>query len=151
MSGKRALSVVIVGLIFLCAAIDPADSQTQQPPTVAIPQPGVPQIMTMEGRFVRVAYNNEGYVILGYQLANRSLGEEWMLIEVGMTIRDKVPNYDLTREALSSRRQTARHFPCRRSASTGRRARSFRRCRIDREPRATRSTTFRRARAGRAH
>jgi hypothetical protein len=101
MSGKRAPSVVIVGLIFLCAAIDPADSQTQQPPTVAIPQPGVAQIMTMEGRFVRVAYNNEGYVILGYQLANRSLGEEWMLIEVGMTIRDKVPDYDMTREALS--------------------------------------------------
>jgi len=57
--------------------------------------------MTMEGRFVRAAYNNEGYVILGYQLANRSIGEEWMLIEVGMTIRDNVPNYDMTREALS--------------------------------------------------
>jgi len=53
---------------------------------VQIPQPGVPQIMTMEGRFVRAAYNNEGYVILGYQLVNRSLGEEWdagVLLGVG--------------------------------------------------------------------
>jgi hypothetical protein len=57
--------------------------------------------MTMEANFVRAAYNNEGYVILGYQVANRSLGQEWMLLEVGVTIRDKVPDYDLTREALS--------------------------------------------------
>ena len=55
----------------------------------------------MEGKFVRAAYNNEGYVILGYQLANRSLGEEWMLLEVGVTVRDGVPDYKLTREALS--------------------------------------------------
>ena len=34
---------------------------------IKIPEPGVPQIMTMEGRYVRAAYNNEGYVILGYQ------------------------------------------------------------------------------------
>ena len=66
-----------------------------------IPQPGVPQIMTMEGKFVRAAYNNEGYVILGYQLVNRSIGEEWMLLEVGMTVRDGVPYYKLTRDALS--------------------------------------------------
>ena len=57
--------------------------------------------MTMEGKFVRAAYNNEGYVILGYQLANRSLGEEWMLLEVGMTVRDRVPDYTLKRDALS--------------------------------------------------
>jgi hypothetical protein len=68
---------------------------------VQIPQPGVPEILTIEGKFVRAAYNNEGYVILGYQVANRSIGQEWMLLEVGVTIRDKVPDYDLTRGALS--------------------------------------------------
>jgi hypothetical protein len=66
-----------------------------------MPQPGVPQIMTMEGKFVRAAYNNEGYVILGYQVSNRSIGEEWMLLEVGMTVRDGTPNYTLKRDALS--------------------------------------------------
>ena len=55
----------------------------------------------MEGKFVRAAYNNEGYVILGYQLANRSLGEQWMLLEVGMTVRDGVPNYEFNRAAVS--------------------------------------------------
>ena len=57
--------------------------------------------MTLEGKFVRAAYNNEGYVILGYQPANRSLGEEWMLLEIGVTLRDKVPDFKLTRDALS--------------------------------------------------
>ena len=57
--------------------------------------------MTLEGNFVRAAYNNEGYVILGYQLANRSLGEEWMLLEVGMTVLDRTPDYTLTRAAMS--------------------------------------------------
>ena len=66
-----------------------------------IPQPGVPQIMTMEGKFIRVAYNNEGYVILGYQAANRSVGEEWLLLEIGVTLRDGVPDYKMTRDALS--------------------------------------------------
>ncbi len=66
-----------------------------------IPEAGVPEIMTMEGKFVRAAYNNEGYVILGYQLANRSIGEGWMLLEVGITVRDSVPDYRLRRDALS--------------------------------------------------
>ena len=75
--------------------------------------------MTIEGKFVRAAYNNEGYVILGYQASNRSIGEEWMLLEVGMTVRDNAPDFRLTREASRSRRLMARRFPCRRSASTG--------------------------------
>ena len=57
--------------------------------------------MTMEGKFVRAAYNNEGYVILGYQLANRSIGEDWMLLEIGVTVLDRTPDYRLKREALS--------------------------------------------------
>jgi hypothetical protein len=73
----------------------------QEPPKVKVPEPGVPQIMTMEGRYVRIAYNNEGWVTLGYKLANLSVGEPWMLLEVGVALRDGVPDYELTREAVS--------------------------------------------------
>ena len=66
-----------------------------------IPEPGVPQIMTLEGNFVRVAYNNEGYVILGYQIANRTVGEDWIMLYVGITMMEKVPTYELKRDALS--------------------------------------------------
>jgi hypothetical protein len=100
MTCARMLAVVLVGLVSLAAA-PPVSAQTKEKPVVQIPQAGVPEIMTMEGKFVRAAYNNEGYVILGYQLANRSLGEEWMLLEVGLTVMDRVPNYDITPAAFS--------------------------------------------------
>ena len=150
MNRTIARLLVFVGIVLLGVALaPPAAAQAQEPPKVQIPQPGVPEIMTMEGKFVRAAYNNEGYVILGYQVANRSVGEEWMLLEVGMTVRDEMPDYDAeARRASRSRRPTARRFPCRRSRSTGRA--TPRRCRTGRRSSATRSTTSRRARAGRA-
>ena len=101
---KRTIAFLpmFAGVVLLGAALaPPAAAQAQQPPKVQIPQSGVPEIMTMEGKFVRAAYNNEGYVILGYQASNRSVGEEWILLEVGMTVRDRTPNYTLKREALS--------------------------------------------------
>jgi len=90
----RALAVGLVSLWPLVAA-------AQDKPRVQIPQPGVPQIMTLEGRYVRVAYNNEGYVIVGYRAANLSVGDDWMLLEVGIALRDGVPDYTLTRDAVS--------------------------------------------------
>lgn len=100
MKRRTSLSLIVVGLATLWLRA-PIDGQTQDRPSVQMPQPGVAEIMTLEGTFVRAAYNNEGYVILGYQLANRSVGEEWMLLEVGMTVLDRTPAYTLTREALS--------------------------------------------------
>ena len=101
MNAKNALLLMLVGLVSLWTPAAQGDSPTQEKPTVQIPKPGVAEVMTMEGKFVRAAYNNEGYVILGYQLANRSIGEEWMLLEVGMTVRDSTPAYKLKRDALS--------------------------------------------------
>jgi hypothetical protein len=103
MKAKKVLLLLVVGLV---AAWPPAiqggvRSQEKPPVQVQIPKPGVPEIMTMEGKFVRAAYNNEGYVIIGYQLANRSIGEEWMLLEVGVTVLDRTPDYRLKREAFS--------------------------------------------------
>jgi hypothetical protein len=99
MDSRRALLVGFVGLMSVWPL--QAYAQSQEKPVVQIPQAGVPQIQTMEGKFVRAAYNREGYVILGYQASNRSIGEEWMLLEVGMTVLDDIPDYRLTREALS--------------------------------------------------
>ena len=40
----------------------------------------------VQGTFVRVATTNDGWVTLGYRIANESVGKEWMLLEVGMTV-----------------------------------------------------------------
>ena len=103
MKSRQALVVAIVGLMSLWPLQTKGDAQGQEKPkpTVQIPQPGVPEIMTMEAKFVRAAYNNEAYVIMGYQASNRSVGEEWMLLEVGMTVMDKTPDYKLNRDAIS--------------------------------------------------
>src|SRR5512143_822031 len=91
------LSLAAVGVL----AAWPLAASAQEKPKVKIPEPGVPQVMTMEGRYVRAAYNNEGYVILGYKLANLSVGEPWMLLETGFALREGVPDYELTRGAIS--------------------------------------------------
>ncbi len=100
MNTKRLLSSAMAGVISMWPLAAPGGTQAE-PPKVQIPQAGVPEVMTMEGRYVRAAYNNEGYVILGYRLVNLSVGEEWMLLEVGVALRDGVPEYELTREAVS--------------------------------------------------
>jgi hypothetical protein len=97
----KLLSPVVLALISAAALAASGGGQTQQKPTVKIPEPGVPQIMTLEGTYIRAAYNNEGYVILGYKVANQSIGDEWMLLDFGTTVRDGVPNYTLKRDALS--------------------------------------------------
>jgi len=87
--------------IAIALALATARPDAQDKPKVAIPEPGVSQIMTLEGLFVRAAYNNEGYVILGYRTANMSLGDEWMMLEIGTTMREGQPAFKMTRSAIS--------------------------------------------------
>jgi hypothetical protein len=70
-------------------------------PQVTAPQPTVPEVFTLMGQYVRVAYNNEGYVTIGYRAAQQSIGDEWMLLESGMTVRSPTKNYKLTRDHIS--------------------------------------------------
>ena len=101
MTSRRALSVTFVGLMSVGLLPTERDVQAQEKPTVQLPKPGVPEVMTMEGKFVRASYNREGYVILGYQASNYSVGEEWMLLEVGITLLPDQPYYKLTRDHVS--------------------------------------------------
>ena len=108
MRGRTSPILGVVCLLLMCTL---AAGQQDQKPTVQVPQPGVPQIMTLEGAFVRVAYNNEGYVTLGYRVANQSVGEEWMLLEMGTTVLGNTRDYTLTRDALSLDTPDGKHIP----------------------------------------
>ena len=101
MNSRRALLLALVGLMSVWPLQTKGDAQAQEKPLVQLPQSGVPQVITMEGKFVRASYNQEGYVIIGYQASNRSVGEEWMLLEVGITVLPDVPDYRLTRDHFS--------------------------------------------------
>jgi hypothetical protein len=100
MKTTAALAFCVLGLVAAGGTVAHLHAQNQKPP-VQIPQPGVPQIMTLEGKFVRVAYNNEGYVILGYQIANRTIGSDWIMLDVGITLMEKVKDYTIKRESFS--------------------------------------------------
>jgi hypothetical protein len=99
----RVFTLILLALVSLVSIQSWAagGNAAMQAPQVNIPKPGVPQIMTIEGTWVRAAYNNEGYAIIGYRLAIYSLGEEWMRLEFGTTLRDGMPYYKLTRDSLS--------------------------------------------------
>jgi hypothetical protein len=102
MKAPRLLfSLAGVAVLAVGPSLIAGNTPLQERPQVKIPESGVPQIATIEGTFVRAAYNNEGYAIIGYKLANLSVGEEWMLLEFGTTVLDRTPNYTLKREALS--------------------------------------------------
>ena len=88
-------------LAFLVAVAIGSAPAFAQAPQVKIPEPGVPEAMTIEGSFVRGVYNNEAYAILGYRLANASVGEDWMLLEFGTTVLDNTPAYRLKPEHIS--------------------------------------------------
>ena len=90
-----ALGAVSLAVV---ASVQPT---AQQKPTVQVPDPGVPEAMTIQANFVRAAWNNEAYVILGYQIANRTVGDEWIMLDVGLTLMEGVPDYTLKRDAVS--------------------------------------------------
>jgi hypothetical protein len=97
---QRMIVTAFTAIVAATVALTAAGLQTQKP-TVEIPKPGVPQIMTIEGNYIRVAYNNEGYAIIGYRVANNSIGEEWMMLELGATMRQGKSAYNMPRSALS--------------------------------------------------
>ena len=92
--GRRAVAGLAVAA---CLATGSARAQA---PQVTIPQPTVPEVFTMMGTFVRVAYNNEGFVTLGYQVVQQAIGEEWALIDVGLTMRSPAKDFRLKREHI---------------------------------------------------
>ncbi len=84
--------------VLLALALAPASAFAVQ---LAPPQPSVPEVFTLQGEFVRIAYNNQGFASLGYRLAQQSVGEEWMMLEVGLTMRKPAKDATLKRESFS--------------------------------------------------
>jgi len=54
----------------------------------------------IEGTFVRVAENNEGWVVVGYTTANSSVNEKWMLLDIGLTLQNGVKDQKITRDQI---------------------------------------------------
>ncbi len=92
--------LAVTGVVALALALG-AGAAAAQAPQVTAPKPTVPEVFTLMGQYVRIAYNNQGFATLGYRAAQESIGEEWMLLEVGLTMRSPAKNFTLKREHLS--------------------------------------------------
>jgi len=85
-SNRKRMILPVLGVALLIAfSANPGWAQQ-----ASAEQPGGQQRLSIPGNFVRVVSNDEGYVILGYSVANASVGQEWMLLEVGLTTQQKV-------------------------------------------------------------
>jgi hypothetical protein len=78
-----------------------ASGGTEAPLSFDVPQPGVAEVVGFEGDFVRSAYTDEGFVVVGFQPANRSIGDEWMVLDVGVTVLGTAPSFALSRADFS--------------------------------------------------
>ena len=97
MNTTRNASVILIALVVAGIAAQAVMAQEQ----MKAPTPDVPELYTIKGQFTRIAYNNEGWITLGYRTANSSQGDEWMLLEAGVNILKPHPNHTLTRADFS--------------------------------------------------
>jgi hypothetical protein len=101
MTTRNHRNLILSGAIILAVVVGVSAATAQELEKLEKPVPTVPQIFTLTGQFVRMAYNNEGWVTLGYRVANTTQGQEWMLLEMGVTVRKGVKNYVLKREHIT--------------------------------------------------
>jgi hypothetical protein len=87
---------IVFALVITALAAPFATAQVEEAPI-----PSVPELYTIKGEFARIAYNNEGWVTLGYRTANSSQGTEWMLLEAGVTVLKGNQGQKLTRDSFS--------------------------------------------------
>ena len=98
MKNERPFRVLVMALsVLLLLGVGGwagAEEEAAQTPEQAGEQVGV------EGTYVRVATNDEGWVVLGYRIANESVGEEWMLLDLGVTVMKGVKSHKIMRDDI---------------------------------------------------
>lgn len=99
MTSRVRNSGAALAALVLALGVQPALAQIK----VEAPKPTVPEVFTLMGQYVRMAYNNQGFVTLGYRMAQESVGEEWVMLEVGLTVRGSAKNVTIKRQDLTLR------------------------------------------------
>ncbi len=89
LSNRKCWSALLIALITITTAgVSLAEEETRT---------AVRSRMEMKGTYIRVVYNTEAWVVLGFQPANFFVGEDWMLLDVGITLLQEEESQDLER------------------------------------------------------
>lgn len=100
MKSQHIAAAMILFLLTMSSGIAVAQ-KTEALDKLEKPQPVVPEVFTLQGEFVRMAYNAEGFATLGYRTANNSIDEQWMLLELGLTLVDPTDDQPFKRDQIS--------------------------------------------------
>ena len=94
MRTSHCLHVAVVWILSIGSLVTLASPALAQ-------EEAAPQKVGVKGEFVRLGYNDEGWVVLGYRVANDSVGEQWLLLETGITLMSGVADQKLTRGGVT--------------------------------------------------
>ena len=93
---SRSFTVSVISAFMVVAVL----GTTAPAQEVHAVDPGTTKVAPA-AEWVRVASNNIGYGIVGYRTANNSVGQEWMMLEVGLTVPQGIKDQVLQRDAFS--------------------------------------------------
>lgn len=93
----RTMAFTVTAVACLTLALAPCDGVAQEEQAPAAGQTK----FAPTAEWVRVAYNDIGYAIVGYRTANNSVGQDWLMLEVGLTVPQGIKDQVLKREAFS--------------------------------------------------
>jgi len=81
-AGRAGIVVVLTALFSAFGFVPGAGARAAR---VFIESPNGGQPVEVRGEYVRRGLSSDGVVVVGYRTANSSVGQEWMLLDVGMT------------------------------------------------------------------
>jgi hypothetical protein len=110
----RRFGLVSALVLTALAVSGPLAAQAQPTGSLAgmtAPKPDVPEVFTLAGQYVRMAYNNEGYAVIGYRMVQEEVGNPWALLSVGVTLRGETKDYTMPRAAFSLQTPDGKTLP----------------------------------------
>lgn len=113
MNARRSVivSILAIAALVVCRPLAAQAQPTGSLAGMTAPKPDVPEVFTLAGQYVRMAYNNEGYAVIGYRMVQQEIGNPWALLSVGVTLRGETKDYTLPRDAFSLQTPDGKTLP----------------------------------------
>jgi len=95
------IRMLLVCVVTVVLTLIGTPAVTAQEADATSPIPTVPGISTIEGLYTIIAYNDEGWVTLGYRETNDRQGQSWLMLEAGLTLRCPAEDQTLRRGSFT--------------------------------------------------
>ena len=97
----KLMKMLLVCVVTVVLTVIGTPAVMAQEPEITAPVPTVPGISTIEGLYTIIACNSEGWVTMGYRTANDRQDQNWVMLEVGLTLRSPAEDQTLRRSSFT--------------------------------------------------